>query len=72
MEYHIFKEMFPDSKIANKFSLARTKCSYITTYGPLFCFIATRRYDIKNSDNFSISFDESSVNGQTQCKLKVL
>ena len=28
-----FKEMFPDNKIANKFSLARTKCSYMIIDG---------------------------------------
>ena len=53
-----FKEMFPDSKIANKFSLARTKCSYMITYGIAPYFASLRLEDIKHSDNFSISFDE--------------
>jgi len=29
----LFKEMFPDSTIAKKFQLSRTKCSYITNHG---------------------------------------
>ena len=53
-----FKEMFPDSKIANKFSFARTKCSYMITYGIAPYFASLRLEDIKHSDNFSISFDE--------------
>ena len=54
-----FKEMFLDSKIANKFSLARTKCSYMTTYGIAPYFASLLLEGIKHSDNFSISFDES-------------
>ena len=54
-----FKEMFPDSKIANKFSLARTKCSYMITYSIAPYFASLLLEDIKHSDNFSISFDES-------------
>ena len=54
-----FKEMFPDSKIANKFSLARTKCSYMITYGIAPYFASLLLEDIKLTDNFSISFDEA-------------
>ena len=54
-----FKKMFPDSKIANKFSLARTKCSYMITYSIAPYFASLLLEDIKHSDNFSISFDES-------------
>ena len=53
-----FKEMFPDSKIANKFSLGRTKCSYMLTYG-ISPYFASLLLDIKHNDNFSIFFDES-------------
>ena len=57
-----FKKMFPDSKIANKFSLARTKCSYMITCGIVPCFSSLLLEDIKYTDNFSISFDESLNN----------
>ena len=54
-----FQEMFPDSKIANKFLLARTKCSYMITYGIAPYFASLLLEDIKLSESFSISFDDS-------------
>ena len=54
-----FREMFPDIKIANNFSLARTKCSYMITYVIAPYFASLLLEDIKHSDNFLDSFDES-------------
>ena len=47
-----FKKMFPDNQIAKKFSLARTKCSYMITYGIAPYFASLLLEDIKHSDNF--------------------
>ena len=70
-----FKEMLPDSKIANKFSLARTKCSYMITFGIVIVphFASLLLEDFKQSDNFSISFDESlnSVTANEQMDIVV-
>ena len=69
------KEMLPDSKIANKFSLARTKCSYMITFGIVIDphFASLLLEDFKQSDNFSISFDESlnSVTANEQMDIVV-
>ena len=60
--------MFPDNKIADKFSLARTKRSYMMIYGIVLYFASLLIEDIKHNDNFSISFDKSlnSVTGIDQ------
>ena len=69
-----FKEMFPDSKIASKFSLATIKCSYMIAYGIAPYFASLLLKDIKHSDNFSISFDESlnSVTANEQMDIVII
>ena len=69
-----FKEIFPDSKIANKFSLATIKCSYMIAYGIAPYFASLLLKDIKHSDNFSISFDESlnSVTANEQMDIVII
>ena len=68
--------MFPDNKISDKFSLTRTKCSYkmLITFGINPYFASLLLEDIKHSDNFSISFDESlnsvTANEQTDTVIK--
>ena len=68
-----FKEMFPGSKITNKFSLAIKKWSYMITYGIAPYFASLLLEDIKHSDNFSISFDESlnSVTANEQMNIVI-
>ena len=68
--------MFPDNKISDKFSLTSTKCSYkmLITFGITPYFDSLLLEDIKHSDNFSISFDESlnsvTANEQTDTVIK--
>ena len=68
--------MFPDKKISDKFSLTSTKCSYkmLITFGITPYFASLLFEDIKHSDNFSISFDESlngvTANEQTDTAIK--
>ena len=60
-----FQEMFPESKIAQNFSHGRTKCTHIQTYGIFPYFFSVLMNEIKRSDHFSVSFDES-MNKVTQ------
>ena len=50
--------MFPDSEVASKFALGRTKCAYFMNCGmaPHFKDILTKA--ITGSPFFSLSFDE--------------
>ena len=64
--------MFPDSKIANKFSLPWTKCSYTITYGIVPYFASLLLEDIKHGDNFSIYFDESLNSVTTNEQMDVI
>ena len=68
-----FKKMFPDSKSVKKFSLARTKCSYVIAYGIAPCFTSLLLEVIKHNDNFSISFDEplNSVTANKQMDIVI-
>ena len=68
-----FKKMFPDSESVNKFSLAKTKCSYMIAYGIAPYFASLLLEDIKHSDNFSISFDEplNSVTANKQMDIVI-
>ena len=63
----LFRKMFPDSKIAAKFSVAETKCTYITKFGlaPYFTRMLVSR--VKPSGPFVVMFDES-LNRSTQTK----
>ena len=54
----LFKCMFPDSQIATKFSLSKTKCSYIINVGFASYFIEVLLSQIKASSFFVISYDE--------------
>ena len=55
----LFRSMFKDSEVAKSFQLSKTKCSYILNYGlaPYFKDILLK--EIKESDCFGVSFDES-------------
>ena len=60
-----FKVMFPDSKIANEFQLGKTKCAYILHHGVAPFFEKLLLDEIKLSNFYSVSFDES-MNKVTQ------
>ena len=69
----LFRSMFPDSGIASKFQLDKTKCSYLINYGigPYYKDILLK--SINTSPFFSISFGESlnSILQQEQMDLQV-
>ena len=46
--------MFPRSKVANKFSPAKTKCSFMVTYGIAPYVDSLLLEAIEHSDNFSL------------------
>ena len=62
---NVFAAMFPDSKIAQNFSLGRTKFGYSLNHGlgPYFKNLTVS--DIQKAGVFSVSFDES-LNSVTQ------
>ena len=55
----MFRNMVPDSTIAEKFCLQKDKCAHFINYGiePHFCSILMD--NIKDSEFYAISFDES-------------
>ena len=70
----LFKYMFPDSQIASKFSLSKTKCSYIINLGLAAYFSDVLLSQIKASPFFVISYDESLNkilrNEQMDCSIR--
>ena len=58
--YELFKMMFPDSQIAQKFSCGKTKHSYLITHGLASYFHDRMLASLKDGDvKYVISFDES-------------
>ena len=55
----LFRSMFTDSEIVKSFQLSKTKCGYITNFGLAPYFKDLLRKEIKASDCFGASFDES-------------
>ena len=51
--------MFTDSKIVKSFQLSKTKCGYIINFGLAPYFKDLLLKEIKASDCFGVSFDES-------------
>ncbi|CAF5217596.1 unnamed protein product, partial [Rotaria magnacalcarata] len=58
----VFRTMFPDSKIAQKFSIQHSKMSYSISHGlgPYFRDLLIK--DIKNCERFVLCFDEETNN----------
>ncbi len=54
-----FRRMFPDSQIAQKFKLGRTKLSYVLYYGLAEYFRQLLREDLRKCQYFVVAFDES-------------
>ena len=55
----LFQVMFPDSEIAKKFQLSRTKCGYVINHGLAPHFKSVLIEDIQKSPFYTTLFDES-------------
>ncbi|XP_047123731.1 uncharacterized protein LOC124806683 [Hydra vulgaris] len=67
-----FKKMFPDSKIAEDFTMSTSKVSYIVNHGLAPYFKTLLKEEITKSDCYIVSFDES-LNDITQtCQMDLL
>ena len=55
----LFNKMFPDSDIASKFRMSKTKCGYIVTFGMATFFKIILVEKINSSPSYSVLFDES-------------
>ena len=55
----LFKAMFPDSAIAEKFSLQKDKCAYYLNYRIASHFRSILVDEVQKSECYSASFDES-------------
>ena len=55
----LFKAMFPDSEIARKFQMSKTKIGYFITFGIAPYFKQILLEEIKKSPFYSVLFDES-------------
>ena len=55
----LFKSMFPDSAIAQKFTLQKDKCAYYINYGIAPHFRSVLVGEVQKSEFFAASFDES-------------
>ena len=69
----LFKMMFPDSQIAQKFSCGKTKCSYLITHGLASYFHDRMLASLKDGDvKYVISFDESLNRTQQQEQMDMI
>ena len=69
----LFKTMFPDSQIAQKFNCGQTKCSYLITHGLATYFHDRMLASLKDGDvKYVISFDESLNRTQQQEQMDVI
>ena len=55
----LFRSMFPDSTIAEKFCLQKDKCAYFINFGIATHFCSILMNNIKDSEFYAILFDES-------------
>ena len=63
--------MFPDSDIASKFTLGKSKCSYIINYGLSPYFKDNLIKSINSSPFYTLSFDESMNSVMQNCQMDV-
>ena len=69
----LFKMMFPDSQIAQKFSCGKAKCSYLITHGLASYFHDRMLASLKDGDvKYVTSFDESLNRTQQQEQMGVI
>ena len=55
----LFRSMFPDSNIAEKFCLQKVKCTYFINYAIALHFPSILMNNVKDSEFYAISFDGS-------------
>ena len=55
----LFRSMFPENAIAEKFCLQKDKCAYFINYGIALHFCSILMNNIKDSEFYAILFDES-------------
>ena len=58
----LFRTMFPDSKIADQFSMERTKMSYVISHGLWPYFHDDLVREVKRCERFVLCFDEQTNN----------
>ena len=68
---NLFKVMFPDSAVPEKFSLGKDKARYMIIYGIAPAFKQKLRSMINTSPWYSVSFDESLNKEQQKCQMDV-
>ena len=68
---NLFKVMFPDSAIPDKFFLGKDKVRYMIIYGIYPAFKQKLKSMINNSPWYSVSFDESLNKNQQKCQMDV-
>ena len=54
----LFQKMFPDSEIATKYQMGKTKLAYVINLGLAPYFHEILLNDVKQFPHFSLSFDE--------------
>ena len=67
----LFKVIFPDSAIPDKFSLVKDKARYMIIYGSYPAFKHKLKIMINISPWYSISFDESLNKNQQKCQMGI-
>lgn len=55
----LFRSMFPDSTVAQKFKLSKTKCAYLINFGLGVYYHKLLISEVKESPFFTLCFDES-------------
>ena len=55
----LFRSMFPDSAVAQKFQLSKTKCAYLINFGLAVYYHKLLISEVKESPFFTLCFDES-------------
>ena len=67
----LFSAMFPDSEVAQKFSMRKTKSRYMTIYGLAPYFKKELLKKINSSLFYSVSFDESFNSELQKCQMDI-
>ena len=64
----LFKEMFPDSEIAAKFSCSETRCRYLTTHGLAPYFLGELKSSVSSSTSGYVLLFDETLNKKNQMK----
>jgi len=66
----VFPQLFDDSKLTKNWNIRRTKASYFATHG-LYPYFHAKTVQAMKNRPFSLNFDESTVNGDSQLDINV-